>query len=182
MSEVSPVTAPRPVTSKDGGGTAPGYVPPQMQDLSFLIGRFRCCYTASTPLAPDEEPTILYMSSSWTLNGNYVSQSQYATPTGLRATAVYGWNPVDQRFFAQYHDTWGSNGTEVSAGRWQNGHLIFTGPVLLVTAPSATGEAEGLMLTVKDDFTVSESGYILFQEYILPDGTAHHGSYDCRRI
>jgi len=54
--------------------------------------------------------------------------------------------------------------------------------VLLVTAPSETGVAKGINLTVKDDYTVSDSGYVISQDYTLPSGTTLHGSYECRRI
>lgn len=181
VGEASPVTAtPRPaVSAKKGGGTAPGFVPPQIKDLRFLIGRFRCPYT---PVTPGQEQTVEYFTNTWGLGGSYVNESQYIAPSGLRGSATYGWDPVGQRFFAQYHDTWGTNGTEVSTGRWQDGHLIFTGSVLLVTAPSETGVANGINLTVKDDYTVSDSGYVISEEYTLPSGTTLHGSYDCRRI
>lgn len=151
--------------------------PPQMRELDFLLGTHRCDYIPP----PIEKPATVWMTVHKALGGHYYYNSVVFVPGDIHALLVYGWNPVDQTFVGQYHDTWGTTGAVNSPG-WQDGHLVFTGSVNQVAAPSATGVAAGVRLALQDDYTIVGDGqFTLVQTFTLPDGTSYQGRYECHR-
>lgn len=151
--------------------------PPQVRGLDFLLGAYKCAYTPP----PGLDPAVVYMTTRRALDGHYYYIDIVIVPGDVHGLLLYGWNPVNGNFIGQYHDNWGSSGTSVSPG-WQDGHLIFSGPLIQVIAPSATGVAPGVPMSLKDDYTVPDPGhYIDVQTITLEDGSTGVGSYDCHR-
>jgi hypothetical protein len=170
-SPVSAAPAPRP---PKGHPKATLPAPPQMSALDPLLGKYRCDEKA----APDQR---FYLNTTRGMDGHFQYGDITIQPGDLHAQAVYGWDPVDGVYFSQYHDNWGSHSTTSSPG-WKDGHLVFTGDIVQVAAPSATGHAQGAHLQLKDDYTVVRPGYFIAVTTVTFNGVDYPHTYDCHRV
>jgi hypothetical protein len=172
----SPVSAAPTVKTTKGGHqhAAPLPAPPQMKALDPLLGKWKCDEAA----APDQQFII---NATRGLDGHYQNETVTIDPGGVRAVASYGWNPLDQVYFSQYHDNWGSSSSTTSPG-WKDGHLIFTGEVIQIAAPDATGHATGAHMQLKDDYTLVRPGYFKSTTTVSLNGVDYPHSYDCHTI
>ena len=168
-----PVSA-APATHAKAHRVAPLPVPPQMKALEPLLGKWKCDEKA----APDQQFII---NTTRTLDGHYQNDEVTINPGNVHAIASYGWNPLDQVYFSQYHDNWGSSSSTTSPG-WKDGHLIFTGDLIQIAAPSATGHATGAHIKLKDDYTLVRPGYFKDTTTVTFNGTDYPHSYDCHTI
>ncbi|MEO5876850.1 MAG: hypothetical protein ABIS86_19900 [Streptosporangiaceae bacterium] len=151
--------------------------PPQVKGLDFLLGSFECAYTPP----PGGSPSVTYTKTRRALGGHYYDTEVRIEPGSLRGFASYGWNPVEGTFISQYHDDWGSSANYVSPG-WKDGHLVFTGRLLQVITPSATGKAPGVWMDIQEDYHLLGRGHFTsVQTFTLPSGVTLQGTSDCRR-
>jgi len=169
----SPVSA-APATHAKPHGKPKLAPPPQMSALDPLLGKYKCDEAA----APDQE---FYLNTTRAMGGHFQYGDITIQPGDLHAMAAYGWDPVNGNYFSQYHDNWGSHSTTTSPG-WKDGHLIFTGEIVQVAAPDATGHAQGALLKLKDDYSIVRPGYFKSVTTVTYNGVDYPHSYDCHRI
>jgi hypothetical protein len=151
--------------------------PPQMSSLYPMVGSYKCDDHPS----PGVSPSTLYETNTKGLGGHQLVSSVQIRPNVLSGQAVFGWDPVDGRYFGFYDDNWGSSYTETSPG-WVNGHLIFTGTIIQVEAPSATGHASGIDLGLENDYQILGPGHFTDSQTItVPGGKSVQHNYDCHR-
>jgi hypothetical protein len=148
-----------------------------MRSLYALLGRYEC----PQRVQPGETPEMGYMTSTKDVNGHLVN-TRVDIPGVLDGRGVMGWNPVDRKYFAYYADDWGTTSTATAPG-WVDGHLVFTGPHTQVSAPDPSGEAEGVRLTLLNDYKINRPGhYTVVQTLIVPNGQTVQNTYDCTRV
>lgn len=152
--------------------------PPQMRSLYAMLGSYRC----EDHPSPGITPSVLYVTNTKGLGGHYVDSSVEIRPNVLRGRSTMGWDPVNGRYFSFYADDWGSSYTVTSPG-WDNGHLIFTGSIIQVASPSATGHATGIQLGIGNDYQILGPWHFTDAQAItLPDGRTVQHNYDCHRL
>jgi hypothetical protein len=173
-----------PVSAEPGHHTKPHPKatlppPPQIRALeSILLGTWKC--VESNP-PPGREPTTITTTSKRALDGHYYYSDVTSQAGNLHGGAAWGWNPVEQVFFRQYHDNWGSYSTSESP-TWKDGHLIFAGEFMAVSSPDPTGHAKGVRMKLVDDYMLVRPGYYkLVSTVATPDGTPYRHDANCTR-
>jgi hypothetical protein len=151
--------------------------PPQIAALDFLLGSYHC---AELP-APGITPADLRLETRKALGGHAYDLTARILPDQLLGRATLIWDPVNGQFVSHYVDDWGSYGVSTSPG-FQDGSLTLTGSIEQVLAPSATGQAPGITLGLRDVYTVLGRGHFSeVQTVTVPDGRTVTHSYDCTR-
>ncbi len=174
---VSPVSAEPDTGARPPRGGDPLPAPPQIRALDFLLGSYTCDYTPP----PGGRPAVLKLTTKRAMDGHYLYTDATLEPGNVVGRSTFGWNPVDGTFINQYHDNWGSSGSYTSSG-WQDGHLVFRGPLTQVITPNATGRTSGVKLNLLDNYQVLGRGHFKnATSFTFPDGSTLQGSYDCHR-
>uniref|UniRef100_UPI0013F178B4 hypothetical protein n=1 Tax=Actinomadura roseirufa TaxID=2094049 RepID=UPI0013F178B4 len=150
--------------------------PPQMRELDFMLGSFKCLDTPST----GQEPFYDYITTRRSMGGHYYESVMW-TPGVIRAQRTWGWDPVGRKYLSQYRDDWGVAATS-TAGPVKDGRLVSTGPVTLVIKPSPTGEAEGIKADVKEEIrALGRDHHTNVQSTTFPNGFVVTHTLDCHR-
>jgi hypothetical protein len=171
--------APTPSTASRAEPPLPA--PPQMRDLDALLGRWKCLQTDPPPPA-GQEGTVMYVDTKRALNGHYLYSDVVLNPGNLHGRQVFGWNPVDGVFTRFEYDDWGTSDTTTSPPL-KDGHLVFTGDVTAVSAPSATGHAPGGHYKIKDDYDLARPGYRTVATTVTTaEGASYSYSGPCNRL
>ncbi|MFC4031630.1 hypothetical protein ACFO3J_09085 [Streptomyces polygonati] len=138
--------------------------------LDFLLGDYTCAYTDLTATPP------VVSTLSWrtraVLGGRkgpgrppVAGKSAYyemrLSGAAFEGRWVFGWNPVDARYFSFYYDDQATIGRSTSAGWGADGHLEFSGPY----------SAYGSDLLSEDDITVTDARHFTDHAFIRPDET-----------
>jgi hypothetical protein len=179
------VAAAAPVSASSGDrakphATAPLPAPPQMKALDALLGKWKCTITDPPP-QPGKE-TVSYVTTRKALNGHYLYSDVVLNPGNLHGRQVFGWNPVDQNYVRFSYDDWGTSDTSTSPAL-KDGHLVFSGEVIAVSAPSSTGQAPGAHMKLQDDYTLVRPGYRTVSTTVtLATGQTSKFSGPCTRI
>ncbi|MEU1791951.1 hypothetical protein ABZ553_39985 [Streptomyces sparsogenes] len=155
-------------------GPAPLPAPPQMREIDFLLGKYTCTYDVP---GQDRKKTF-YAHTTRKLGGHYYETETLIPQDNLRGRQTFGWNPVDGKYFTQFHDDWGSSGTTESPGA-EDGVFTFTGAYLLVRKPAADGHAVGDRATVKDEIKQLGPGHYQDVQTLTFDNFTFSLSYDC---
>lgn len=167
-----------PVTSR---AEPPLPSPPQMRELDPLLGKWKCLKTDPPPPA-GQEGTVMYLDTRRALNGHYLYSDVTLNPGNLHGRQIFGWNPVDGVFTRYEYDDWGTSDTTTSPSL-KDGHLVFAGDVTAVSAPSATGHAQGGHLKIRDDYDLVRPGYRTVSTTVTTsDGVSFHYSGPCYRL
>ncbi|MFH8619911.1 hypothetical protein ACH4E8_33205 [Streptomyces sp. NPDC017979] len=158
-------------------GPAPLPAPPQMAELSFLLGSFICTYTP-----PGGKEKVIRMATKRSLNGHYYDALATIPDDNLRSRQVFGWNPGSGEYVLQFHDDWGSVGTAASPPK-RDGAYVFKGTYSLVEKPSADGRAKAHEAQVVDVITPGPNGsYTDVQTLTFPASNfTFQLSYACKR-
>lgn len=108
-------------------------VPPQMSQLDFLLGNWKCVVTTQGHGQPTMTNTT-YLSARSILGGHWLEVRSLqlpstSNPQRVVARQVYGWDPAAQQFTTYYFDDADGQGTG-SAPQVTTGHAVFTGTYL----------------------------------------------------
>jgi hypothetical protein len=151
--------------------------PPQLAELNFLLGTYKCVVTA---VAPGEPPTsvIVWMRTKPILSGHYYEMEyiQEAIPGVIGKVTgkwVWGYTPSDSTYSAYYYDDHDNKGTAFSSGRNAEGKFEFVGDYTVL----------GDVGTGHDIFTVVNSRRFTDHSYVKIDGELIPISvYDCAKL
>ncbi|MEV8441836.1 hypothetical protein AB0425_31015 [Actinosynnema sp. NPDC051121] len=159
------------------GPTAAASAPPEMRQLDFLLGSWRCTFSVPVPGGGPSTTGEVVSTVKPVLGGQWYEWNALTVPTETSPEPKAsrwlfgGWNATEGTFTAFYLDDRGHRGVSTSPGA-RDGHVVFSGPFTTPRGPA----------TYVDDF--QPQGRNRFTDTIsvkTGDQVTPGGSVDCRR-
>ncbi|MCL7382608.1 hypothetical protein [Streptomyces sp. 35G-GA-8] len=158
-----------------------GFVPrEEMRPLTPFLGNWRCESTVYPPGREDSPVKGLFrgklspiLRGTW-YEWDYTQEPNELHPTGQHCRYIFGWSPELEQFVSIYFDDRGNHIDAVTSGAgWVDGHLIFSGAILL--------RDHGGDVIMTDDFTSDGPGHLHNVVTITSDGIPKlHAELDFR--